>query len=189
MADDMFAESLAKGWVLGEIRAFAFPYDPSSRFCQMLARAGWMYADGRSLTHRAHHDLWEVIQNRWGTTEAGSQFNIPDLRGRFIRGDFSNATPDDGVRASHFNDQRAASNAGGEATGVGSLQMSAVGPHRNGLIHGVPLGNLPASSPFWAACYVGSGYGEANPPAVVEQGLETRPQNVALSYWIFAGRP
>jgi microcystin-dependent protein len=60
---------------VGEIRMFASEVPP----------AGWLECDGRSLPAADHPRLHEVIGNRFGSTAAG-QFNLPDLRGRFVRG-------------------------------------------------------------------------------------------------------
>ncbi len=46
---------------------------------------GWMLCDGRTLSTNEYPKLYEVIMELWGGDLEGV-FNLPDLRGRFIRG-------------------------------------------------------------------------------------------------------
>lgn len=46
---------------------------------------GWMICDGSSLSRTQYPDLFNTIGTAWGSADASS-FNIPDLRGVFLRG-------------------------------------------------------------------------------------------------------
>lgn len=47
---------------------------------------GWLPCDGRSLEIAHHPELFCAIGTSWGADPAGNSFNIPDLRGLFVRG-------------------------------------------------------------------------------------------------------
>ncbi len=178
------------GAYIGEIKAFAFPYDSQNPLCQQLEATGWLYADGRGLSVTAYPDLAQTLGDKWGTSSPTIEFKIPDLRGRFLRGDFPQTerkSADEKTRASRFDEARKASAVGGQSTGTGSLQDSAFQAHRHGLMHGMPVNGGDNNGKSWAPLYLAprSSYGQADPPEVMEGGLETRPENVAVSYWIY----
>lgn len=56
---------------LGEIRAFAFGYEPQ----------GWMACDGRLLPVNQYQALFSLLSNAYGG-DGKSTFGLPDLRGR-----------------------------------------------------------------------------------------------------------
>lgn len=60
---------------IGTIQAFAFNRIPE----------GWMLCDGRILNVNKYQELYRTIGNAFGG-DGKTQFAIPDLRGRFIRG-------------------------------------------------------------------------------------------------------
>src|SRR5689334_19702372 len=82
--------------------------------------AGWLLCDGTSYKQSDYPALFTAIGSANGSSGAG-QFNVPDLRDRFVRGRNGSAPIGDPDAAS-----RTAANPGG-ATGnaVGSLQASA----------------------------------------------------------------
>jgi microcystin-dependent protein len=49
---------------------------------------GWLVCDGRALSSAAYPTLFGTISNNWGAGLAGTtnDFNLPDLRGMFLRG-------------------------------------------------------------------------------------------------------
>jgi hypothetical protein len=48
--------------------------------------AGWMICDGRELGRHSYDSLFSVIHTIWGEGDGIHTFNIPDLRGVFLRG-------------------------------------------------------------------------------------------------------
>ena len=79
---------------------------------------GWKLCDGSSVLQTDYPQLYAAIGSAWGTS--GSSFNLPDLRGRFLRGV-------DGIAGAGGNDPDDATrtaNAAGGNTGntVGTLQ-------------------------------------------------------------------
>jgi len=85
------------------------------------APAGWMSCNGRALNKSVYKELFTAIGTSWGS--AGDKFNLPDLRGRFLRGEDAGTGRDPDVR------RRLPSNPGGNATGVGSVQGDSLQNH------------------------------------------------------------
>jgi len=88
------------------------------------APTGWFICDGRTVSRTTYSDLFAVLSTNWGYGDNSTTFNIPDLRGRFLRGhDDGNGNDPDAA-------SRTASNTGG-ATGdnVGSVQSDSIYDH------------------------------------------------------------
>ena len=86
------------------------------------APTGWLLCDGSSVSQTTYADLYAVIGCNFGCS--GGNFNLPDLRGRFLRGRDGGAgrDPDSGTRSSM--------NTGGNtADNVGSVQVDAFQGH------------------------------------------------------------
>lgn len=96
---------------IGTVVAFAGEFTKEN--VEMIEGMGWIPCDGRSLRHTINgvptkfNDLFNVIRESFGegfeangTTKTGD-FNVPDCRGRFLRGVSGNSglDPDAGNRA------------------------------------------------------------------------------------------
>ena len=69
------------GWA-GMISPFAMSHAPT----------GWLYCDGSSILRSGTYaNLFSAIGTTWGSAD-GTHFNVPDLRGAFLRGTGSHAT-------------------------------------------------------------------------------------------------
>ena len=86
--------------------------------------AGYLPCDGSSISTTTYAGLFAVIEYNWGGT--GANFNVPDLRGYFLRGvDLNGGVDPDGAL-------RTALNPGGNAgRNVGSRQGSEVKSHKH----------------------------------------------------------
>jgi phage-related tail fiber protein len=141
---------------------------------------GWLLCDGSAVSRDDYPALFAAIGTTFGAGDGSTTFNVPDLRGEFIRG----ADAGRGVDA-------------GRA--LGSSQAGQVQTHK----HASPFGEYPAGAPFGhsdSRGHFGSDAGTdnddylywtndgsdvdgtVNPPGVI--GTETRPRNVALNYII-----
>ena len=88
------------------------------------APANWIPCDGRSLSTTEYPNLYAVIGHSWGGS--GNAFNVPDLRGRTLRGVDGQAGRDLGAK------KRTASNEGGNTGNrVGTVQDDTVGRHEH----------------------------------------------------------
>jgi len=65
-------------------------------FARSSAPAGWLVADGRAVSRSQYVDLFNAIGTTFGAGNGSSTFNLPDLRGAFVRGWVSNGTIDAG---------------------------------------------------------------------------------------------
>lgn len=91
-----------------------------------LKAKGWLYCDGSPVLKRGEYtDLYHTIGTGYGAPD-GDHFNLPDLRGLFLRG------RDDGADRDPDWEKRSASKAGGAAKGaVGSYQDDAFETHNH----------------------------------------------------------
>lgn len=121
-----------------------------------VAPAGYLIANGQSVSRTTYAALFAVIGTTYGSL-SGSTFNLPDLRGYFIRGLDLGRGVDPGRT-------------------LGSNQADMVGPHTHTVTFYDPDDNPPN--------YIG-GATDMDDPDTVEtaenSGTETRPKNIALT--------
>jgi microcystin-dependent protein len=157
--------------------------------------ANWMLCNGKALSKSVYKELFAAIGISWGSS--GDKFNLPDLRGRFFRGDDAGAGRDPDAK------KRKPSNPGGSATGVGSVQEDMLQNHTH------------AQTPHSHTCYSPSNFTYVTPSGEVyvyqsvlgtyscvssnanimgatgyktkskiSTGEETRPKNAAVNFII-----
>jgi microcystin-dependent protein len=165
---------------VGSVVAFAGEKEPD----------GWMLCDGRALPRNSYAELFGAIGVAHGHGDAVTTFNIPDYRGRFLRGtDWSaNLDPD--------HDQRSAAKPGGlSGNRVGSIQADSLARHAhpttvNGALIAQVDPNAPnkASNAGFEGVNGGGLYGPYNGYGTVtvqpEGGRETRPNNAGVNFII-----
>jgi microcystin-dependent protein len=150
-----------------------------------LASVGWLFCDGASLSIATYRQLYGVIGTAFGGD--ASNFCLPDLRGRFVRGvsgTFANGEVRDPDIAS-----RTASTAGGNAANlVGSLQSDAFQGHEhnyNGISAAAPPTLGPGDAPTdGVIAQVTSSEVTQAPDGDPRVSSETRPLNLSLNYII-----
>lgn len=125
---------------------------------------GYLYCNGAAVSRTVYSDLFSAIGTTFGTGDGSTTFNLPDLRGSFIRG------LDDGRG---FDSGRS----------FGSYQADDFASHDHSIsvwyIYGWGQSEVPAASHF--------GWGQAqtrDEPIQNRGGSETRPKNHALRYCI-----
>ena len=140
------------------------------------APAGFLKANGAAVSRSAYSGLFASIGTTYGAGDGSTTFNVPDLRGEFIRG---------------FDDQRGVDS----SRAFGSTQADSFKAHE----HGIRLehGNYPHSylsrhaPPNGQYLFVNGGgiqypysnrYGHYNGRKPIEEvgDAETRPRNIAL---------
>ena len=57
-----------------------------SFYCNPVPPKGWLVCDGRAIGRELYADLYRVIGEQFGAGDGITTFNLPDLRGQFIRG-------------------------------------------------------------------------------------------------------
>lgn len=151
--------------------------------CTALARMGWLYCDGASLPSADFGELFSVIGTAYGGDGQGN-FNLPDLRGRFIRGvdGQSGNDPDAGKRT-------AVAGKGNTGDAVGSLQADAFQGHEHDYVNMIEGSPVPSAE--GAPMYIPNPQPVPTTSMETESGdgtprvsTETRPVNLYLNYII-----
>jgi len=161
---------------------------------------GWLLCDGASVLKTDFPQLYNIIGDAWGTS--GASFNLPDLRGRFLRGvDMGQGRDPDAA-------SRTVSNPGGNTGDVaGTLQNDTMQSH-NHTIHDPGHTHSPASSTYnrvlkvdgagtledadntqsepnlWSQQVLSLTHATTNIKLDPAGGQETRPVNAAVYYII-----
>lgn len=181
-------------------------------FAMNLAPSGWLWANGTAVSRTTYAALFAAIGTTFGTGDGSTTFNLPDLRGYFVRGAGTNA---DGAVSGTFGAKQAdaylshthtmgtesadhAHYVSGTTAGDNNThthkQYSSTGYGRG--IHGV-MGNYYESGTWnlstggaeqahthnFAAWTGGRNQGHTH-AIVASGGAETRPKNIALLYCI-----
>jgi microcystin-dependent protein len=134
----------------------------------------WLKCDGSSLEVAQYPELFSALGYRYGGS--GQKFNLPDLRGEFLRG------VDEGdPRKGSLDNRKGARN--GEKNGVGSTQGSALEAH----VHGyqkpkkvVPVIAEPGASTTQIPLVPAE---TSDPKKCSVSQYETRPVNTFV-YWL-----
>lgn len=159
--------------------------------------AGWLLCDGRALNRSKYGNLYDAIGVSWGTGDGSTTFNIPDLRGMFLRG-VVGENPDLDENGKPILDPDVYSRTfvhpgGNTGNNVGSYQGDAI---RNitGTFTGLEnAGQSPKTGAFYNTNTKSNGAGSINwddyvcgfdASRVVPTGADNRPKNVYVNYII-----
>lgn len=150
---------LANGGVAGEVSFFAMSSAPT----------GWLKANGAEVSRSTYAALFTAIGTTFGVGNGSTTFNIPDLRGEFIRG-WDDARGIDSGRA------------------FGSAQANDTEAHTHGAGTLAWTKNLAtASAQSTSGITGGTGASGSGPYNISLTGItsstggtETRPRNIAL---------
>lgn len=141
------------------------------------APAGWLWCDGRAVSRTTYASLFAAIGTAWGAGDGATTFNLPDLRGRFLRGVDGDAgrDPDRDTRI-------ATTDGGNSGNAVGSVQDHQFARHGHNLDVAGGLGTGSGTGRMAIAYFSG-------PPNLQEYaqprgGSETRPVNAAVNFII-----
>lgn len=177
------AQSAANGAPVGSIQAMGTASVPT----------GWLACDGRAVRKADYPDLFASIGTTWGDgstttvaggeTSVGNHFNLPDLRGRFLRGlDRDSAGVATSSARDPDRDVRAASAPNGAyGNSVGSVQNDSFRTHNHRIDPAAIYTNCAGNQAGSNACAGGVPQGIATSDA---GGSETRPANVLVAYVI-----
>ena len=129
-------------------------------FARNTAPLGFLKANGAAISRTTYQALFAAIGTTYGAGDGSTTFNVPDLRGEFVRG-WDDARGIDAGR------------------GIGTWQDSYNKSHT----HKFRGGNAATGGTIYNASYGGGGPGytiEATGSIVSEGGVEARPRNIAL---------
>jgi microcystin-dependent protein len=166
----------------GSIVAFGGPTAPD----------GWLLCDGRAVSRSTYGNLFTAIGTSHGGGDGAATFNLPDMRGRFLRGADLGAGRDPDRAA------RTAAAAGGNiGDTVGTLETDAYRSHTHGVTD--PGHSHVQATNAGAGAYselgttsAGADYIPATRTSAEVTGVtiqaagsgETRPVNIAVNYII-----
>lgn len=134
---------------------------------------GWLMCDGASYLRVSFADLFSAIGTAYGSAD-GTHFNVPDMRGYFVRG------TDNGAGHDPDSSSRTALNPGGNTgDNVGSFQSDQYASHSH--IERVALGVSGTLAPSTANATLTQTSGASTEDS---GGNETRPKNVNTNFII-----
>ena len=147
------------------IAAAGSPAGSVIAFAGNTAPSGWLECDGSAVSRSTYANLFSAIGTAFGVGDGTTTFNLPDLRGEFVRG-WDNGRGVDSGRSlgSSQSDEFESHTHNTPAISRGNLGA----PASN--FHVAPSNNNVDGSVVWTTTSAG--------------GSETRPRNVALNYII-----
>ncbi len=135
------------------------------------APTGYLLADGSAVSRSTYSDLFAAIGTAYGNGDGSTTFNLPDLRGRFLRGVDGGSGRDPDVA------NRTAMAAGGNTgNNVGSIQLDEFEAHTHTYNRVTYSGGGTGRG-----CNTSAAGGE-NVSTTSTGGNETRPVNAYVNY-------
>lgn len=139
------------------------------------APTGYLICDGAAVSRATYSALFTAIGTAYGVGDGATTFNVPDLRGRFLRG-VTGASVNDPDAAS-----RTATNGGNSGNNVGSVQTDQVGPHT----HIQSMSPTPGGGASLAGAALNASGSIPQAISTLSNGTtETRPINIYVNYII-----
>ncbi|MBR2771256.1 MAG: tail fiber protein [Bacteroidales bacterium] len=156
--------------------------------------SGWLLCDGSEVSRSEYPSLYDAVGVCWGIGDGATTFNLPDMRGMFLRGVSGDSGNDEDANERFvLND-----NGGNTGNNVGSYQGDAIRNIIGEIDGGGDDGPLPAGGEGTGAFEVGPwrGNGASGSNAagahsfnfdasrIVPVGNDNRPKNVYVNYII-----
>ena len=132
-----------------------------------LPATGWLYCNGSQISRTVYDVLFAEIAVTWGVGDGSTTFNIPDLRGAFLRGTDSHST------------QTQENGTAFAGATVGSYQLDQLQSHTHAVLDNSSGGGGYALSRTYAY-----GWGTIFGVSGARQGLETRPFSAGVQFCI-----
>lgn len=152
--------------------------------------AGWMLCDGSEVSRSTYANLYTAIGVAWGTGNGSTTFNLPDLRGMFLRGLAGTDTvgdPDASTRLANAHGGNSGNNVGSyQGDAIRNITGSTVVAAEFSLNGNISTGALQTQSAGNRNTNIGAGGCMITLDAsrVVPVGSDNRPKNVAVNYII-----
>ena len=137
--------------------AAAVPAGSVVQFARNTAPTGWLKANGAAVSRTTYATLFAAIGTTFGVGDGSTTFNLPDLRGEFLRGWDDGRGIDSGRAFGSAQADELKSHSHTRTT-YASFASNTASP-----------GTYPAVGSFWNNVSTGS-----------TGGTETRPRNIAL---------
>lgn len=165
---DQTNNAFSGGTPAGAVQPFAMSTPPT----------GWLKCNGQAISRTNYAALFSAIGTTYGTGDGSTTFNVPDLRGEFIRGWDDSRGIDSGrtLGSSQSDDIE------GHTHDVDVSASLLTGPTvyetegEGGALYGVASDEAPVTA--YAVTSAGTDTTDST------GGTETRPRNIALNYCI-----
>lgn len=148
------------GFVQQELAPSVVPAGLVGWFAANSAPTGWLKANGAAVSRTTYADLFAVIGTTFGAGDGSTTFNLPDLRGEFIRGWDDGRGVDSGRAFGSFQNDEFESH----YHNYDSMTSITSSSSTRGILGGTGQGTTSSS----------------NNRSTTEGGSETRPRNRAL---------
>ena len=168
---------------------FVMPVGSILSYGGTAAPSGWLMCDGSAVSRTTYTDLFTVLSTAYGEGDGSTTFNLPNLRGRFLRG-VDSGTGNDPDAAS----RTASATGGNTGDNVGSYQADAFQGHKHSILwagggDGMGLIKLQYTYATQYGNTYGSSFVNATPVSDGTNGpprtaTETRPANVGVNFII-----
>ncbi len=149
--------------------------------------SGWLLCNGAAVSRSTYAELFGTIGTSFGAGDGSTTFNVPDFRGRFLRGLDGTAGVDPDKTT------RTAMNAGGNTgNSMGSIQADDLKSHRHRLVSQTGMNNTNVLHLGYAIHGSQGANGTAfftdtnNTGQLMENtgGTESRPANASVNFII-----
>ena len=151
MAAQELAETVPTSQAVKDFVNWAVPPGTVMAYASETAPEGWLECDGRSLdgaVGSTYRNLFVAIGKNFGSGNGSATgFNLPDLRGRFVRG-WNHTSTNDPDAASRWN-----TSGGNPGNRVGSYQDDQTRTHTHGFTASGTVSYLSQSHDHWIAAF------------------------------------
>lgn len=144
---------------------------------------GWLECDGSAVSRSTYATLFAAIGTAWGSGDGSTTFNIPDLRGEFLRGWDHGRGVDSGRAFASFQDSQNKEHQHTGTTGAGSPHQHGTG-FGNYVVGGGSGGSVPGAG---ASFTVNTTFEDDHTHPFTtgnSGGNEARPRNRAIIFGI-----
>lgn len=143
-------------------------------FASDVAPSGFLFCNGAMVSRTTYADLYSVIGTRWGSGDGSTTFNLPDLRGRFLRGwnSASGRDPDVGSRT-------ACGSGGLSGDNVGTCQPDEFKSHTHNVFRNNGSGVAGGTNANYLTIVL-----PQSQVSTATGGSESRPLNASVSFII-----
>lgn len=177
-------QAATKGYVDGLTGA---PAGIISAFAGSSAPTGWLACNGAAISRTTYATLFAAIGTTWGPGDGVNTFNLPDLRGAFLRGSGTSSLDPSSPRAvGSFQAEAYASHTHSNSLSDPGHAHTVFGDTQGGFATG-SAGSIERIATFanvnrtGSTSTVGTGISISN---AASGGAETRPDNYAILYII-----
>ena len=165
---------------LASLKGDDSPIGVISAFAGSVAPANWLLCQGQEISRTDYADLFAVIGTSFGTGDGSTTFNLPDLRGEFLRGagTNSNSGQGDGGTVGQHQDATELPFFFNKSNGEGGFYFDSSTEYSGSVINPDSIPKTTGAFRLWGT----SNYTNSGLPAK----YTTRPTNTSVNYIIKA---